>query len=162
MWKRDTSAQPAVKSSPQPVADTSAQPVAVTPPPTLARTPPPGPTRIENRPAESGVMNLGKSVVIKGELSASEDMTLYGQMEGRVALTDHTLTIGPEADIRAEIAANVVVVMGSVTGNVTASKRVEIRATGSVKGDIGSRDLVIHEGGRLQGKVDMPRTRAPK
>jgi len=107
-------------------------------------------------------MNLGKSVVIKGELSASEDMTLYGQMEGRVALTDHTLTIGPEADIRAEIAANVVVVMGSVTGNVTAGKRVEIRSTGSVKGDIGSRDLVIHEGGRLQGKVDMHRAKTPK
>jgi len=107
-------------------------------------------------------MNLGKSVVIKGELSASEDLTLYGQMEGRVTLTDHTLTIGPEADIRAEIAANIVVVMGSVTGNVNAGKRVEIRATGSVKGDVGSQDLVIHEGGRLQGKVDMRRTRAPK
>jgi cytoskeletal protein CcmA (bactofilin family) len=107
-------------------------------------------------------MNLGKSVVIKGELCASEDLTLFGQMEGRVALTEHTLTIGPEADIRAEIAANVVVVMGSVTGNITAGKRVEIRATGSVKGDIRSLDFVIHDGGRLQGKVDMDRTRVPK
>ena len=149
MWKRDT--------SPQTVVDTSPQPVVDKPSPNLGRTPPPGPTRIENRPTENVVMNLGKSVVIKGELSASEDLTLYGQMEGRVALTDPTLTIGPEADIRAEIAANVVVVMGSVTGNVTAGKRVEIRATGSVKGDIGSRDLVIHEGGRLQGRVDMAR-----
>jgi cytoskeletal protein CcmA (bactofilin family) len=153
MWKRDT--------SPQPVVGTSPQPVVATTPPTLAQMPP-GPTRIENRPAENVVMNLGKSVVIKGELSASEDLTLYGQMEGRVALTDHTLIIGPEADIRAEIAANIVVVMGSVTGNVTAGKRIEIRATGSVKGDIGSRDLVIHEGGRLQGKVDMHRAKAPK
>jgi cytoskeletal protein CcmA (bactofilin family) len=154
MWKRDT--------SPQPVVDTSPQPVGDKPSPTPARTPPPGPTRIENRPAENVVMNLGKSVVIKGELSASEDLTLYGQMEGRVTLTDHTLTIGPEADIRAEIVASIVVVMGSVTGNVNAGKRVEIRSTGSVKGDIGSLDLVIHEGGRLQGKVDMRRTKAPK
>jgi cytoskeletal protein CcmA (bactofilin family) len=154
MWKRDT--------SPQPVVDTSAQPAVDKPSPTLARTPPPGPTRIENRPAENVVMNLGKSVVIKGELSASEDLTLYGQMEGRVTLTDHTLTIGPEADIRAEIAASIVVVMGSVTGNVNAGKRVEIRASGSVKGDIGSLDLVIHEGGRLQGKVDMRRAKATK
>jgi len=139
MWKRDT--------LPQPVVGTL--------PPTPAQTPPPGPTRIENRRAENVVLNLGKSVVIKGELSASEDLTLYGQMEGRVTLTDHALTIGPDADIRAEIAANVVVVMGSVTGNVTAGKRVEIRTTGSVKGDIVSPDLVIHEGGRLRGKVDM-------
>ena len=154
MWKRDSSSQPAI--------DTTAQPVADKPAPTLAKTPPPGPTRIENRPVENVVMNLGKSVVIKGELSASEDLTLYGQMEGRVTLTDHTLTIGPEADIRAEIAASVVVVMGSVTGNVNAGRRVEIQATGSVKGDIGSPDLVIHEGGRLQGKVDMRRGKAPK
>ena len=154
MWKRDTSPQPVVDPSPQPAVDK--------PPSTLARTPPPGPTRIENRAGENVVMNLGKSVVIKGELSASEDLTLYGQMEGRVTLTDHTLTIGPEADIRAEIAANIVVVMGSVTGNVNAGKRVEIRSTGSVKGDIGSVDLVIQEGGRLQGKVDMHRTKAPK
>src|ERR1700681_1443664 len=153
MWKRDT--------SPQPVVDTSQQPVVDKPSATLARTPP-GPTRLENRPSENVVMNLGKSVVIKGELSASEDLTLYGQMEGRITLTDHILTIGPEADIRAEIAASIVVVMGSVTGNVNAGKRVEIRASGSVKGDIGSLDLVIHEGGRLQGKVDTRRTKATK
>src|ERR1700682_6465493 len=97
MWKRDTSPQPVVDPSPQPVVDK--------PSPTLARTSPPGPTRIENRPTENVVMNLGKSVVIKGELVASEDLTLYGQMEGRVPLTDHSLTVGPEADLRAGIAA---------------------------------------------------------
>jgi cytoskeletal protein CcmA (bactofilin family) len=98
-------------------------------------------------------MKLGKSVMIKGELSASEDLTLYGQMEGTVALKDHTLTIGPDADIRAQVTASVVIVTGSVTGNVTATKKVEIRATGSVQGDVTSAALVIQEGGRLQGKV---------
>src|SRR5216683_6637365 len=140
MWKRDTSPQAAVDTPPQPVVDKS--------PATLARTPPPGPTRIENRPAENVVMNLGKSVVIKGELSASEDLTLYGQMEGRVTLPDHTLTIGPDADIQADIVANAVVVMGALEGKVTAGKRVEIRSTGSVKGDIVSPSLVMHEGGQ--------------
>jgi cytoskeletal protein CcmA (bactofilin family) len=148
MWKRDT--------SPQPVVDTP--PPAQTP----VQTPPPGPPRIENRPAENVVMSLGKSMVIKGELSASEDLTLYGQMEGTVTLTDHTLTIGPDADIRAQITANVVVVTGSVTGNVTASKKLEIRATGSVQGDVASADLVIQEGGRLQGKVSMHRAKTQK
>jgi cytoskeletal protein CcmA (bactofilin family) len=149
MWKRDT--------SPQPVVDTPPPPVQ-----TPVQAPPPGPPRIENRPAENVVMSLGKSMVIKGELSASEDLTLYGQMEGTVTLTDHTLTIGPDADIRAQITANVVVVTGSVTGNVTASKKLEIRATGSVQGDVASADLVIQEGGRLQGKVSMQRAKAQK
>lgn len=147
MWKRDT--------SPQPLVDPPTTPPVQAPPP-------PAPPRIEHRPAENVVMSLGKSMVIKGELSASEDLTLYGQMEGTVTLTDHTLTIGPDADIRAEISANVVVVTGSVTGNINASKKVDIRATGSVQGDVTSADLVIQEGGRLQGKVSMQRAKAQK
>lgn len=107
-------------------------------------------------------MDLGKSVVIKGELSGSEDLTLYGQMEGSVKLPGHTLTIGPQADIRAEISAKTVVIMGDVTGNVTAGEKVEIHASGSVVGDIASPRFVIADGGCLRGKVatskqDLPR-----
>jgi cytoskeletal protein CcmA (bactofilin family) len=101
-------------------------------------------------------MNLGKSVVIKGDLSGSEDFTLYGQIEGSIRLPDHTLTIGPDAEIKAEISAKAVVIMGAVTGSVTAGEKVEIRATGSVIGDIASPRLGILDGGRLSGKVDMP------
>ena len=101
-------------------------------------------------------MDLGKSVVIKGELSASEDLTLYGQMEGSVTLPDHTLTISPAANIKASISAKAVVIMGAVTGNVTAAEKVEIQATGSVTGDITSPRLVVAEGGHLRGKVEMP------
>jgi cytoskeletal protein CcmA (bactofilin family) len=101
-------------------------------------------------------MDLGKSLAIKGELSASEDLTLYGQMEGTITLPDHTLSIGPHASIRASISAKAVVIMGSVTGNVTAGDRIEIRATGSVTGDIAAPRLVVVEGGRLRGKVEMP------
>jgi cytoskeletal protein CcmA (bactofilin family) len=106
--------------------------------------------------AEKIVMDLGKSLVIKGELRASEDLTLYGQMEGTITLPDHTLSIGPHANIRASISAKAVVIMGAVTGNVTAKERIEIRATGSVTGDIATPGLVVAEGGRLSGKVDMP------
>jgi cytoskeletal protein CcmA (bactofilin family) len=109
---------------------------------------------------ESGVgrniiMDLGKSVVIKGEISASEDLVLYGQMEGRIALPDHTLTIGPHADIKAEIAAKAVVIMGAVTGNVKAGDKVDVRDTGSVLGDISAPRLAIAEGGCVRGKVQM-------
>src|SRR2546421_10424060 len=75
--------------------------------------------------ADKLVMNLGKSVMIKGELSGSEDLTLYGRMEGSVKLPEYTLTIGPDADIKAEISAKTVVIMGGVTGNVIAGEKVE-------------------------------------
>jgi cytoskeletal protein CcmA (bactofilin family) len=101
-------------------------------------------------------MDLGRSVVIKGELSGSEDLTLYGQMEGSIRLPAHTLTIGPHADIKADISAKAVVIMGAVTGNVTAGERVEIRDTGSVTGDIASPRLAIADGGCLRGRVEMP------
>ena len=115
-----------------------------------------------DRPAAASsrmVMDLGKSVVIKGELTASEDLTIYGQMEGSIKLLNHTLTIGPHADIRAAITAKAVVVTGAVTGNVTAGERLEIQASGSVIGDVAAPRLMIADGGSLQGKVQMPDSR---
>jgi cytoskeletal protein CcmA (bactofilin family) len=105
--------------------------------------------------ATSAGNDLGKSVSIKGELSGSEDMTLYGQMEGRVSLPEHLLTVGPQAAVKADIAARAVVVKGAVTGNVTAAERLEIQSSGSVMGDVISPRLVIADGGSLQGKVEM-------
>src|SRR5437016_5970320 len=98
MWKRDASSKPI--NAPAGIAP---EPTPAAAPPPAAAAPPP--RQVETRPADNIVMNLGKSVMIKGELSASEDLMLYGQMEGRVTLPDHTLTIGPEAEIRAEIKA---------------------------------------------------------
>jgi cytoskeletal protein CcmA (bactofilin family) len=99
------------------------------------------------------VINLGKSIVIKGELIASEDLTVYGQMEGSITLNGHTLTIGRYADVHAAIAAKSVVISGAVTGNVTAREKVEIQTTGSVTGDVVSPRLAIADGGSVCGKV---------
>jgi cytoskeletal protein CcmA (bactofilin family) len=143
MWKRDQSVPP----STAPGEQSTDVPLA------------------NSKSAEKVVMSLGKSVVIKGELSGSEDLTLYGQMEGSVKLPGHTLTVGSDADIKAEISAKSVVIMGAITGNVTAGDKVEIQATGSVTGDIVSPRLVIVEGGCLNGRVQMPpseRSRVPK
>jgi len=101
------------------------------------------------------VMNFGDSVVFKGELSGSEDLTFCGQMQGNVKLSDHTLTIGPHAEIIADISARAVVVNGAVVGNVTATEVVEIEATGSVTGDITSPRLAIADGGYFHGRVEM-------
>ena len=98
--------------------------------------------------------DVGKSVVIKGDLSGSEDMTLQGQMEGSISLPAHTLTVGQEADVKADIVAKSVVVLGTVLGKVLAGDRVEIRPTGSVTGDVTSPRLVIADGGILSGRVE--------
>jgi cytoskeletal protein CcmA (bactofilin family) len=119
----------------------------------VSRQNPPPPAPIARDADDKLIMNLGKSVMIKGELSGSEDLTLYGRMEGSVKLPEYTLTIGPDADIQAEISAKTVVIMGGVTGNVSAGEKVEIRSTGSVTGDIASPRLAIQDGACMCGKV---------
>jgi cytoskeletal protein CcmA (bactofilin family) len=115
-------------------------------------------SRTVDKLAEQLIMDLGKSMVIKGELSGSEDLTLCGQMEGSIKLPAHTLTIGAHASIKAEIAAKAVVITGAVVGNVVAVDKVEIQATGSITGDVVSPRLVIADGGVLNGKAKMPST----
>jgi cytoskeletal protein CcmA (bactofilin family) len=105
-------------------------------------------------------VNIGKSVVIKGELSGSEDLTIEGNCEGRIELRDNVLTIGPNGKIRAEVFAKSVIVLGEVTGNVTASEKVDIRDNGSVDGDIISPRVAIAEGAHFRGSVDMQRAGA--
>jgi cytoskeletal protein CcmA (bactofilin family) len=103
------------------------------------------------------VVNIGKSVVIKGELNGSEDLTIEGQVEGKIELKDHVLTIGPNGKIKAQVFAKALIVLGEVNGNVTATEKVEIRDGGSVDGDIVSPRVAIAEGAHFRGSVDMQR-----
>jgi len=103
------------------------------------------------------VVNIGKSVVIKGELNGSEDLTVEGHVEGKIELKEHVLTIGPHGRIKAEIHAKSVIVLGEVTGNIHASEKVDIRDNGSVDGDIVSPRVAIAEGAHFRGSVDMQR-----
>jgi cytoskeletal protein CcmA (bactofilin family) len=103
------------------------------------------------------IVNIGKSVVIKGELNGSEDLTIEGHVEGTIQLRDHVLTIGPNGRIRAQVFAKAVIVLGEVTGNVTASEKVDIRDNGSVDGDIIAPRVAIAEGAHFRGSVDMQR-----
>lgn len=101
--------------------------------------------------------NIGKSVIIKGELSGSEDLTIEGQVEGKIELNNNVLTIGTNAKIKAQVFAKVVVVLGEVTGNINASEKVDIRDNGSVDGDITSPKVAIAEGAHFRGAIDMNR-----
>ena len=107
------------------------------------------------RQTERDMVNIGKSVVIKGELSGSEDLTIEGQVDGKIELRQNILTIGPNAKIKAQVFAKAVIVLGEVNGNVTASEKVDIRDGGSVDGDIIAPRVAIAEGAHFRGSVDM-------
>ena len=143
MWKRDEAPKPSAPAAPAPAAH---QPVST------ASVPQP-----ENRRIERDVVNIGKSVVIKGELNGSEDLTIEGHVEGKIELKDHVLTIGPNGRIKAQVLAKSVIVLGEVNGNVTATEKVDIRDGGSVDGDIISPRVAIAEGAHFRGSVDMQR-----
>ena len=103
------------------------------------------------------VAQIGKSVVIKGELSGSEDLYLDGQVEGSIALKGNSLTVGPNGSVKASVEAKGVVVQGKLEGNVQASDRVELRKSAVVTGDIATQRISIEEGAYLKGKVDIHR-----
>ena len=102
--------------------------------------------------------NIGKSVVIKGELNGSEDLTVEGHVEGKIELRQHALTIGPNGKIKAQVFAKSVIVLGAVTGNITATESVGLRDSGSVDGDIAAPRVAIAEGAHFRGSIDMQRT----
>ena len=143
MWKRDEAVKPSSAPAPAPA-----------PPMQQVTAPMPQP---ESRRIERDVVNIGKSVVIKGELNGSEDLTIEGQVEGKIELKEHALTIGPNGKIKAQVFAKSVIVLGEVHGNVTASEKVDIRDGGSVDGDIISPRVAIAEGAHFRGSVDMQR-----
>ena len=107
---------------------------------------------------EKGPVNIGKSVIIKGELTGSEDLTIEGHVEGKIELRQNVLTIGPNGRIKAQVFAKSVVILGEVTGNVTASEKVDLRDNGSVDGDIAAPRVAIAEGAHFRGSIDMQRT----
>jgi cytoskeletal protein CcmA (bactofilin family) len=99
--------------------------------------------------------HIGKSVVIKGELSGSEDLYVDGNVEGKIELRNHSLTVGPNGNVKADITAKAVVIQGKLDGAVNASDRVELRKSAVVTGDVTTQRIAIEEGAFLKGKVDI-------
>src|SRR5262245_8278459 len=115
MWKRDDAVKPA------PPGGSGQTPVGnPTPQSTQQNNPAPATASSEShRGMEKGPVNIGKSVVIKGELTGSEDLTIEGHVEGKIELRQNVLTIGPNGKIKAQVFAKSVIILGEVTGNVT-------------------------------------------
>jgi cytoskeletal protein CcmA (bactofilin family) len=152
MWKRDE----AVKPPATPTAAGSAPGAAPAGAPAV-----PGPAPLLSqelrRQFERDRVQIGRSVILKGELTGSEDLAIEGQIEGKIELREHVLTVGPNGKIRAQVMAKTVVVLGEVVGNIVATEKVDIRDNGSVDGDITAPRVAIAEGAQFRGKVDKQR-----
>ena len=98
---------------------------------------------------------IGASIVIKGDLTSSEDTTLAGRVEGDVAVRQHALVIAPRASVEGNIVAAAVVVHGQVSGTITASRRVEVGETGSVDGDITAPRMTAADGAVIKGRLKI-------
>src|SRR6188472_1949714 len=153
MWKRDDAAKPSA-----PAGQTSAPAQHSPAPQTAESTSRPAVAGDPQRGQERSTVNIGKSVVIKGELNGSEDLTIEGQVEGKIELRQNVLTIGSNARIKAQVFAKSVIILGEVTGNVSASEKVDIRDNGSVDGDIAAPRVAIAEGAHFRGSIDMQKS----
>ena len=98
---------------------------------------------------------LGKTVVIRGEVKGSEDLIIDGHVEGAITLAENRLTIGPNADVLADLSARDVLIQGRLKGNIVATGRVELRAGSAVEGDVRALRLAIEYNAVFRGKVDL-------
>jgi len=103
---------------------------------------------------------IGTALVVQGKVISTQDLTIDGKVEGTIELGDHGLTIGSGAEIKADLVAQTITISGAVTGNVTATAVVDLRATGSVDGDITTPRLVMADGAIIKGKVDANRKKS--
>jgi len=98
---------------------------------------------------------IGKSVVVKGELSGSEDLYIDGHVEGSIDLRNSNLTVGPNGNVKASISAKAIMIQGKVDGSLTASDRLDLRKSAVVTGDLIAHRISIEEGAYLKGKIDL-------
>ena len=104
---------------------------------------------------------IGKSVFVRGDVVCSGDLTIDGKFEGTIEVGDHGLTIGVDATIKADLVAKTITIDGTVIGNVTAREKLDLRATGSVEGDVRAHRFVMADGAVLRGRVETDRKGTP-
>lgn len=157
MWKAQDN-RPTMLNPSQPAQPASAPVVASAP--SNVTPPKEAPKPFADTRADVG--HIGKSVVIRGELTGNEDLYLDGEIEGNINLRDHKLVIGPNGKIKATITARDVVVHGRVEGNLTASDRVELKRNCTLIGDVATQRIVIEDGAFFKGAIDIKEHKEPK
>ena len=97
---------------------------------------------------------IGKAVRVEGKVISSEDLTIDGDVEGSIELGGHSLVIGPGASIKADLLATTIIVAGSVTGNVRAMEKIDLREGGSIEGNVVAPRFLMADGSTVRGKVE--------
>src|SRR5471030_2164471 len=148
MWKPATA--PTKQNTPEPE-----KPVMTTTPsfPTPEPTPVAAPRNAVTNSQEQAT--IGKSLVVKGEVTGSESLYIDGKVEGAINLPGNRVTVGRNGQVSANISAREVVVLGKVRGNINASDRVDIRSEGSLTGDVIAQRISIEDGAFFKGGIDI-------
>ena len=133
MWKKD--------NEPQPAAAPQAAPTAA--PPRAASS------------GSSGQAIIGPSIRVKGNLQGKEDLLIQGTVEGKVELQQNQVTVGPQGKVKADIMGRVIVVQGSVEGNLFGSEQVLLSSSSSVRGNITAPRVSLDDGANFKGAIDM-------
>lgn len=102
-------------------------------------------------------MTNGRTIVIKGEISGAEDLTIAGRVEGQVNLAGRVLTLAPGSQVTGSIVAGTVIASGEVDGSITATARLEVRDTAVIAGELSTPSLLVVEGAQVNATVEMPR-----
>jgi len=123
--------------------------------PSFESTSRPAPAPSSQSAATGEQATIGKSLVIKGEVSGSESLYIDGKVEGAISLPGNRVTVGRNGQVAANITAREIVVLGKVRGNVTASDRVDIRSEGSLTGDVTAQRISIEDGAFFKGGIDI-------
>jgi cytoskeletal protein CcmA (bactofilin family) len=148
MWeKRKDTRQPEPQQRP-------AETKPYTPPPQPQAAAPP---TSSTPPAQRTVANIGRGMVIKGEIVSKEDLFLDGEVEGKLLLPGHSLTVGPNAKVKSDIKAREVTVLGIVNGNIDAELKVIIRKDGQLVGNITTAGITIDDEAYFKGSIDIVR-----
>jgi cytoskeletal protein CcmA (bactofilin family) len=129
------------------------RPATPAPPAAVSEPAPAAPRPVSASTADQAT--IGKSLVIKGEVTGSESLYIDGRVEGSINLSGNRVTVGRNGVVSANINAREIVVLGKVRGNLTASDRVDIRSDGSLTGDVVAARISIEDGAFFKGGIDI-------
>jgi cytoskeletal protein CcmA (bactofilin family) len=152
MWKPNQPGPSNLPPTPEPPA---ARPVPQAAPPVVEPAASRAPVPSTSASASGEQATIGKSLFIKGEITGSESLFIDGKVEGNINLPGNRVTVGRNGQVSANITAREIVILGKIRGNVSASDRVEIRAEGSLTGDVTVARISIEDGAFFKGGIDI-------